>query len=129
MFQQSLSAKSFQVRVTSPGQRLVPEWPRSPGDKGIKIGSENMPLRHSLGRKANIYWLNDPQALGQIPHLTLDTTHIGTWGHELLTIYEQAKTRIIHMHLSNFYGQEHQLPGEGHLPLGKFLRWLALDGY
>lgn len=97
--------------------------------EGVKIGIENMPLRHLLGRKANIYWLNDPQTLARMPHLTLDTTHLGTWGYDLLTIYDQLKTRIIHVHLSNFNGQEHQLPGEGHLPLGEFLGRLAQDGY
>jgi sugar phosphate isomerase/epimerase len=98
-------------------------------EEGIKIGIENMPLRRFLGCKADIYWLNDPQSLARMPHLTLDTTHIGTWGYDLLTVYDQLKTRIIHVHLSNFNGQEHQLPGEGHLPLGKFLGRLALDGY
>jgi sugar phosphate isomerase/epimerase len=88
-----------------------------------------MPLRHALGRKANIYWLNDPQTLTQLPHLTLDTTHIGTWGYDLLAIYEQLRTRIVHVHLSNFDGREHQLPADGRLPLDQFLHRLALDGY
>jgi sugar phosphate isomerase/epimerase len=108
---------------------LLNGLPRFEEEEGIKIGIENMPLRQSLGREANIYWLNNPQALAQMPHLTLDTTHIGTWGYDLLAIYGQLKPRIIHVHLSNFNGLEHQLPEEGHLPLGEFLHRLALDGY
>jgi sugar phosphate isomerase/epimerase len=98
-------------------------------EEGVKIGIENMPRRYVLGRKANIYWLNEPRALAQLPHLTLDTTHIGTWGYDLLAIYEQLKTRIVHVHLSNFDGREHQLPADGQLPLDQFLHRLALDGY
>jgi len=33
------------------------------------------------------------------------------------------------VHLSNFNGQEHQLPENGHLPLGALLLRLTQDGY
>ena len=64
-----------------------------------------------------------------MPHLTLDTTHLGTWGLDPLAIYEQWKDRVVHVHLSNFNGREHQLLDDGHLPLGKLLQCLALEGY
>jgi sugar phosphate isomerase/epimerase len=98
-------------------------------EQGIKIGVENMPARHFLGRTLDIHWLNDLEALSRMPHLTLDTTHIGTWGYDLLAIYQQLRSRISHVHLSNFNGQEHRRPEDGHLPLADLLRRLQQDGY
>lgn len=102
---------------------------RFEADEGVRIGVENMPVRHFLGRVVNIYWLNDVATLAQMPHLTLDTTHVGTWGSDLLAVYEQVKARVVHVHLSNFDGREHRLPEEGRLPLAKLLARLARDGY
>jgi sugar phosphate isomerase/epimerase len=98
-------------------------------DEGMRVGIETMPVKHLLGRNVDIYWLNDLEALSQMPHLTLDTTHIGTWGCDLLEVYEQLKARIAHVHLSNFNGREHQRPEDGHLPLGELMQRLAQDGY
>jgi sugar phosphate isomerase/epimerase len=98
-------------------------------EQGIKIAVENMPARRFLGRRLNIHWLNDMEALSSMPHLTLDTTHIGTWGYDLLAIYERLRSRIAHVHLSNFNGQEHRRPEDGHLPLADLLRRLQQDGY
>jgi len=97
--------------------------------EGVKVGVENMPAKHILGRQVDIHWLNNLETLSRMPHLTLDTTHIGTWGTDLLAIYEQLKAHIVHVHLSNFNGQEHQLPENGHLPLGELLVRLTQDGY
>ena len=97
--------------------------------EGVTVGVENMPARRILGRKTSLYWLNDLEALARLPHLTLDTTHIGTWGFDLLDVYERLKERIVHVHLSNFNGQEHRLPEDGHLPLAELLRRLRRDGY
>ena len=71
-------------------------------EHGVKIAVENMPAKWFLGRRLEIHWLNDVEALSQMPHLTLDTTHIGTWGYDLLAVYEQLRWRIAHVHLSNF---------------------------
>jgi sugar phosphate isomerase/epimerase len=98
-------------------------------EQGVQIGVENMPFRRIFGRSVNIHYLNNLEALAALPHLTLDTTHIGTWGQDLLEAYERLKPRVIHVHLSNFDGQEHQLPEDGHLPLGFLLRRLRQDGY
>jgi sugar phosphate isomerase/epimerase len=98
-------------------------------DEGVQVGIENMPAKDFLGRKLDIHWLNDLAALGQMPHLTLDTTHVGTWGMDPQDIYERLKERIVHIHLSNFNGREHRLPDDGHLPLGELLQRLTRDGY
>ena len=95
----------------------------------VAVGVENMPCQRFLGRRLDIYALNKVADLAGLPHLTLDTTHIGTWGADLLSTYEQLKARVVHVHLSDFDGTEHQLPEEGHLPLAEFLQALSYDGY
>ncbi len=98
-------------------------------DNDIIVGVENMPAKRLLGRRVSIYSLNGLDVLAGLPHLTLDTTHLGTWGLDPLAVYERLKARIVHVHLSNFNGQEHRLPGDGHLPLGGLLQRLTRDGY
>lgn len=98
-------------------------------ETGVTIAVENMPSRRFLGRRINGYWLNDPVELTRFSHLTLDTTHLGTWGLDPLAVYEQLRERIAHVHLSNFDGREHRSPPDGRLPLAELLRRLAHDGY
>jgi len=98
-------------------------------ETGVRIGVENMPLHRFLGLPINAYWFNRPEHLGRFPHLTLDTTHLGTWGLDPLEIYRRLRGQIIHVHLANYDGREHRLPSDGHLRLGELLRQLALDGY
>jgi sugar phosphate isomerase/epimerase len=99
-------------------------------ESGVRIGVENMPTRRFLGRKLDPYWFNQTDALRRFPHLTLDTTHLGTWGLDPVTIYGQLKERVAHVHLSNFAnGVEHRPPTDGELDLGAFLRALARNGY
>lgn len=102
---------------------------RFEGQQGVRVAVENMPVKHFLGRAVDIHWLNDLETLSHLPHLTLDTTHIGTWEIELLAVYERLKAHIVHVHLSDFDGQEHRLPEKGRLPLAELLRRLSCDGY
>jgi sugar phosphate isomerase/epimerase len=97
--------------------------------EGVQIGVENMPAHRILGRRMSFHALNHLEALGGFPHLTLDTTHLGTWGLDPVAVYERLKSRVIHVHLSNFNGQQHRLPEDGNLPLGTFLQQLAQGGY
>jgi sugar phosphate isomerase/epimerase len=97
--------------------------------EGVLVGVENMPCKRFLGRRLDIYHLNDLATLASLPHLTLDTTHIGTWGLDLLATYQKVRARIVHVHLSDFNGQEHRLPQDGRLPLAEFLRTLSRDGF
>jgi sugar phosphate isomerase/epimerase len=97
--------------------------------EGVLVGVENMPTTQFFGRAWNIYALNDLDRLETMPHLTLDTTHLGTWGLDPVAVYDRLRGHIVHVHLSDFDGREHRLPGTGHLPLARFLRHLADDGY
>jgi len=98
-------------------------------ETGITIAVENMPAHRFLGMRINGYWFNTPAELLRFPHLTLDTTHLGTWGMDPLAVYEQLRERVAHVHLSNFDGREHRSPPDGHLPLAELLRLMARSGY
>jgi sugar phosphate isomerase/epimerase len=98
-------------------------------ETGVTIGVENMPSKRFLGLRINGHWFNNPVALASLPHLTLDTTHLGTWGLDPLVVYERLRERVVHVHLSNYDGREHRSPPNGRLPLAEFLQRLARDGY
>ncbi len=98
-------------------------------ETGITIAIENMPSKQFLGLRLSGYWFNSPADLECFPHLTLDTTHLGTWGLDPLAVYERLRRRVVHVHLSNYDGKEHRLPPDGHLPLAELLRRLARDSY
>lgn len=96
---------------------------------GVIVALENMPVGRVLGLPINPFWFNRPEELGRFPHLTLDTTHLATWGFNPTEIYERLKGRVVHVHLSNFDGREHRSPPDGNLRLARFLRYLADSGY
>lgn len=96
---------------------------------GVTIAVENMPARRVGPFRWNTCWLNTAQEMAIIPHITMDTTHLGTWGYDPLTFYERLRDRIAHVHLSNFNGREHRLLDDGPLPLAQLLERLSADGY
>lgn len=96
---------------------------------GIQLCVENMPARRFLGRRLNYYWWNNVDGWSRFPHLTLDITHLGTWGLDPLKIYRRLSGRVRHVHLSNFNGQQHRRLEDGHLPLADLLRALRDDSY
>jgi sugar phosphate isomerase/epimerase len=93
------------------------------------IAVENMPARRLLGVPLSLYWFNRVSELSRFPHLTLDTTHVGTWGADVLDIYGRLKERVAHVHLSNYDGREHRPPPDGWLALDVLLHRLAVDGF
>jgi sugar phosphate isomerase/epimerase len=139
-------ALSCQWHGTRPRRVFVPVfWPRREpyyrllrsserlaemeAESGVVIAVENMPARHFLGLPLPLYWLNTLEQLGRFPHLTLDTTHIGTWHLSLIDAWRVLGKQVAHVHLSNYDGREHRLPPDGELPLGAFLERLGQDGY
>ncbi|MXX26569.1 MAG: sugar phosphate isomerase/epimerase [Caldilineaceae bacterium SB0668_bin_21] len=95
---------------------------------------ENLPAARFLGRRVNpARWnahsrttLDD---ITRFPHITLDTTHLGTWGLDPLEAYDRWGQRVKHVHLSNFDGSEHRRPEDGSLRLDALLARMAADGY
>ncbi len=98
-------------------------------ETGVTVAVENMPASRFFGLRVNRFWFNTPEQWARFPHLTLDTTHLGTWGLDPLAVYERVKERVAHVHLSNYDGAEHRAPPDGHLPLAELLHLLARDGY
>jgi sugar phosphate isomerase/epimerase len=127
-------AKRLLVPIPLPGEsdyrRFLLDGPaRFEAEERVVVAVENMPIKRLLGRELDIYALNNVDFLASLPHLTLDTTHLGTRGLDPLAVYERLKERVVHVHLSDFQRQEHLLPGDGHLPLGRLLERLVYDGY
>jgi sugar phosphate isomerase/epimerase len=92
----------------------------------IRIAIENMP-EAGLSNKTPqpIYW-NEVDTWSRVHQwLTLDTTHWATKKIDPVEAYLAATDRVAHIHLSNYNGDEHQLPHKGNLKLNKFLKTLA----
>jgi sugar phosphate isomerase/epimerase len=91
----------------------------------VTIAVENMPCFRLGRRRLDVHRLNHVTEWAQFSHLTLDTTHLGTWELDILAVYEQVANQVAHVHLSNFRdGQEHLRLDDGILPLGAFLERL-----
>jgi sugar phosphate isomerase/epimerase len=73
--------------------------------------------------------LNEIRDLRELPALTFDTTHLGTWGVDVLDTYEALADRVVHVHLSNYDGRQHRLPQDGRMALGPFLSALRRRGF
>lgn len=95
----------------------------------VKLCIENMPAHHRLGRRWNINHWNSPAAMQRFPHITLDTTHVGTWELQPVDEWPHYNGRVAHIHLSNYNGKEHQHVENGRLHLDKFLAQVAADQY
>ena len=95
---------------------------------------ENLPALRVLGMRFNpARWnarsrttLND---IKRFPNITMDTTHLGTWGLDPLEAYDRWGERVKHVHLSNFDGREHRRPEDGSLGLDQLLARMAADDY
>ena len=98
-------------------------------ESGVKLCIENMPAWRAFGRRWNGFHWNSPGRLTQFPTLTLDTTHLGTWGLDPVDVYARWRERVAHVHLSNFDGREHRRPEVGHLDLAGFMGALVADSY
>ncbi len=96
---------------------------------GLTLCIENMPTKQILGRRWQLHHWNTPEEIVRFPSLTMDTTHLGTWGLEPVDVYPRLNGQVRHIHLSNFDGKEHRRPEVGHLRLDRFLALLARDSY
>jgi sugar phosphate isomerase/epimerase len=95
----------------------------------VKLCIENMPAFLRFGRRWNLWHWNTLQEILRFPNLTMDTTHLGTWGLEPVEVYPQLDGRVGHIHLSNYDEEEHLRPETGKLHLDKLLKHLAQTNY
>jgi sugar phosphate isomerase/epimerase len=95
----------------------------------VIVAVENMPRRRIGPLGFDLYQMTRLELLESFRHLTLDTTHLATHGIDIIQTYKRLADRVVHIHLSNYNGQEHRLPQDGHLPLAELLRCLNRNGY
>ena len=120
-----------------PGRPLA-RWVAGPlkeaRGEGAHVAVENMPrgrarYAFSIRRNRSCYL---PEHLSGIGDVTLDTSHVGASGLDLMRVYGKLADQLRHVHLSDSDltgGDQHRLPGRGKLPLGELLAALERDGY
>lgn len=115
------------------------------GRPNVTVTVENAGL---YGPGDTRYWLHDVAHLRELADqcelaLTFDTSHAGTSPEGLMSAYAVLRDRVVNIHLSDLLPRrlpldwrplrtllvQHQMPGEGTLPLPAFLRRLTTDGY
>lgn len=75
---------------------LEHDYPSLQANTRVTLCIENMPTRRVLGRRWQFYHWNSPEEIIRFPSLTLDTTHLGTWGMEPAEIYaKKSKMTIV----------------------------------
>lgn len=108
---------------------LLTDYPQLQAQTNVALCIENMPTRRVIGGDWNAHTWNSVAAMKRFPALTMDTTHLGTWGLDPCAVYLQWQGRVRHIHLSNFDGREHRRPETGHLRLDLLLGLLAATDY
>ncbi len=119
-----ISELFFRWRLASRVRRIrgrttlaVENMPRDLMQKPGSPASEGIDRAIALARSAGV-------------KLTLDTTHLGTWGLSPSDAWVRAAPLVAHIHLSDYRdGTEHLLPGSGDLGIADFLSLLRRDGY
>jgi sugar phosphate isomerase/epimerase len=100
-------------------------------EQGISIAVENMFRMWVRERPVRGHRWVSPYDLHRFDDLTLDTSHCGVDGVDIIEALERTGRRIAHIHLSDNRGDHkdsHALPGEGKLPLRPFLEALRDSG-
>jgi sugar phosphate isomerase/epimerase len=140
-------AARLAARIGGEEEVVVPAHPPPPGrplqrwsagplkearGAGVSVAVENMPKGSvrifSVGRKSCYL----PEHLADMGDVTLDTSHVGASGIDLMQTYGKLKDQLRHVHLSdsNLTGRdEHRLPGKGKLPLKAFLGEIGQSDY
>ncbi|MBC7230127.1 MAG: sugar phosphate isomerase/epimerase [Actinobacteria bacterium] len=98
---------------------------------GVTLAVENAMLVKAH-RPLNLSLYNSLEELAGFPHLVFDTSHFAIAGVDIFRAWERLGERVRHVHLSNNYRKgfdDHALPFEGRLPLDRFLRLIARDGF
>lgn len=109
---------------------LETEYPVAQANTPVILCIENIPAVRVFGRKINPALWNTPDDMLRFPHITLDTTHLATWGLDPVAVFTQWGGRVGHIHLSNYQaGTQHLRPEIGSLRLDRFLGAVASSGY
>jgi len=121
-----------------PPGRPLQRWSKGPlaeaREVGVRVAVENMPKNgakriFSIRRNQSCHL---PEHLLGIGDVTLDTSHVGASGVDLMQAHAKLSDQLCHVHLSDSDlsgGDQHRLPGKGRLPLKEFLAALGNSGY
>lgn len=113
-------------------QWLLRELNRYSAQKQVAIAVENMFRLWVRGRPVRGHRWVSPSDLDVFTQLTLDTSHCGVDGYDILEALERVGPQLSHVHLSDsrLDGRDnHLLPGDGSLPLSTFLEKLPGSGF
>jgi sugar phosphate isomerase/epimerase len=121
-----------------PPGRSLERWSAGPlreaREQGVSLAVENMPKSEGRGifglRRLRSCHL--PEHLLGLGDVTLDTSHVGASGVDLMRAYSMLAGQLRHVHLSDSDltgGDQHRLPGNGRLPLRPFLAALGESDY
>lgn len=109
--------------------RLLGDYLALQAGTDVLLCIENMPAKRLVGRRYNAHRWNTPEQIIRFTSLTLDTTHLATWGMDAAAVYPSLKGYVKHVHLSNYDGREHRRPETGHMRLDRLLARLTSEGY
>ena len=120
-----------------PPGRPLGQWSEGPLKEargaGVPVAVENMPKSRAKGifgmRRRSCHL---PEHLSGLGDVTLDTSHVGASGIDLMETWERLRGQLCHVHLSDSDltgGDQHRLPGKGKLPLKEFLGELGRGDY
>jgi sugar phosphate isomerase/epimerase len=101
-------------------------------DQGVALAVENMFRLWVRGRAVRAHRWVTPGELQRFSQLTLDTSHCGVDGYDILEALDRMAPQTVHIHLSDSYGDRrdnHALPGSGKLPLRRFVERLEDVGF
>lgn len=101
-------------------------------EQGVAVAIENMFRIWVRGQPIRGHRWVSPADLDRFNQLTLDTSHCGVDGYDILEAQERLAGRIAHVHLSDSHGDHrdnHALPGTGTLPLEPFVEGLSAIGF
>lgn len=113
-------------------QWLLRELDRYSAEQGVAIAVENMFRLWVRGRPVRGHRWVSPSDLERFSQVTLDTSHCGVDGYDILDALERIGGSLVHIHLSDSHGDHrdnHALPGTGKLPLGRFLQEVKGVGF
>lgn len=101
-------------------------------NRDVVIAVENM-FHVWIGDRAvrGYRWLS-PDEVSGFPSVTLDTSHCGVDGTDILAALDKMAPHLAHIHFSDSrldHRDNHALPGSGVLPLDRFLATLPGAGY
>ena len=101
-------------------------------EEGPAVTVENMYSVDAFGRQVEPYLEASDEHFAGYPALTLDTSHAAADRRDVVALYEQWRSTVEHLHLSDSTmtkGDEHLPVGMGNMPLAELAAAMRADGF